>query len=145
MARNDKYSYNKITSFETDWDRDPTNGKHYAGEVVQEFIKEQVVIAQTKGDHAEEQGDYAKQQGDYAKEWNDHPPYVGDGTTGDKNYWYLYDITTQQYVKGPYAKGDDIDWNTMTDEEYERLVENVKADLVDASVQTCEDIVDELS
>lgn len=47
MARNDKYSYNKITDIEQDWGRDPSNGKKYAGEVVQEFIKEQLIKANT--------------------------------------------------------------------------------------------------
>jgi hypothetical protein len=99
--------------------------------------------AATKAQYAETQGDYAKAQGDYAKEWNDHPPYIGDGRNGDKDYWYLW--VNHEYVKSSYAKGDDIDWNTMTPEEYQRLVENVKQDLVFATDITCETIIDELS
>lgn len=177
MARNNKYSYNKITSLSQDWSHDTSNGKQYAGEVVQEFIKEQLtdlgnadteikgrlddvesfdsqadermtqmegqmsgVIETAAADHERAEADHATSQ-----EWNDHPPFIGDGRTGDKNYWYLYDITTSQYIKGPYAKGDDIDWTTMSQEEYERLVENVKQDLVFATAYTCEDIIDELS
>ena len=73
-----------------------------------------------------------------AEAWNTHPPYIGDGTTGDLNYWYLYDVTTQQYIKGPYAKGDDIDYSTMTPEEKQQLIDNIKADLVFAPDADCE-------
>lgn len=73
-----------------------------------------------------------------AEAWNTHPPYIGDGTTGDLNYWYLYDVTTAQYIKGPYAKGDDIDYSTMTPEELQRLIDNIKADLVFATDADCE-------
>ena len=60
--------------------------------------------------------------------WNDNPPYVADGTQahpGDTNYWYLYDITTEQYVKGPYAKGDNLNWDDMTPAEKQRLIDEV--------------------
>ena len=80
-----------------------------------------------EGDHTEavEATDHAKTQGDYAKDWNDHPPYIGNGTTGDQNYWYLYDITIGQYVKGPYAKGDNLDWDSMTQGDKDRLVQEL--------------------
>jgi hypothetical protein len=72
-----------------------------------------------------------------AEAWNTHPPYIGDGTTGDLNYWYLYDVTTAQYIKGPYAKGNDLDYDDMTPEEKQRLIDNIKADLVFASDADC--------
>lgn len=90
-----------------------------------------------EGDHTRAEGDhsaaveataYANEQGDYAKGWNDNPPYVADGTAahpGDTNYWYLYDITTEQYVKGPYAKGDNLNWDDMTPAEKQRLIDEV--------------------
>ena len=111
------------------------------------------------------------------EEWNSHPPYVADGTQehpGDENYWYTYDITTEQYVKGPYAKGDNLQWDDMTQAEKDALAQLVldhilfddvptensdkavksggiytalggKQDtLTFASVETCEDIVEEL-
>ena len=77
-------------------------------------------------------------------ELNEHPAYIGDGTTGDLNYWYLYDMTTHQYVKGPYSKGDDLDYSTMTPEEIQQLIENIEADIIFATDEVCEDIVDEL-
>lgn len=142
---------------DTDWGGDAsTGGKQVKGNRVQEYIKGEIadlhsadeqiegsiadVIETAAADHERAEADHATSQ-----EWNDHPPFIGDGRTGDKNYWYLYDITTSQYIKGPYAKGDDIDWTTMSQEEYERLVENVKQDLVFATAYTCEDIIDELA
>ena len=86
----------------------------------------------------------ANTQAGRAKQWADHPPYIGNGTTGDKNFWYLWSEAQGAYVKGPYAKGDDLDYSTMTPEEIQRLIDNIKEDLVFASIQTCEDIIDEL-
>ena len=108
------------------------------------LANEKAALANEKATYANTQGNYAKAQGDYAKDWNDHPPFIGNGTTGDLNYWYLYDRTSHQYLKGAYAKGDDLDYSTMTQEEIDRLVENIKSDLVFASVETCESIIDEI-
>lgn len=108
------------------------------------LANEKAALANEKAAYANNQGDYAKAQGDYAKEWNDHPPFIGDGTTGDLNFWYLYDVTTARYVKGAYAKGDDLDYSTITPEEKQRMIDNIKADLVFASVETCEAIIDEI-
>lgn len=74
---------------------------------------------------------YAKEQGDYAKDWTDHPPYIGDGTTGDLNFWYLYDIQTEQYVKGPYAKGDNMEWDDITPAEKQILINEMLQTLED--------------
>jgi hypothetical protein len=90
---------------------------------------------------------YAEHQADYAKEWNEHPPYVADGSLeyrGDPYYIYFWDINTHAYVRGAYVKGADLDYNTMTEEEYNRLVENVKSSVLFATVDTCESIVGEL-
>lgn len=108
------------------------------------LANEKAALANEKAAYANSQGNYAKAQGDYAKEWNDHPPFIGNGTTGDLNFWYLYDVTTARYVKGAYAKGDDLDYSTITPEEKQRLIDNIKADLIFASVETCEAIIDEI-
>ena len=97
---------------------------------------------------ANQKAGYAQTQGDYAKAWNEHPPYVADGTVGhpgDLYYMYLYDITTRHYVRGAYLKGADLDYSTMTHDEYERLVTNVRNSIVFATVETCESIIDEIS
>lgn len=140
---------------DTDWGGDAsTGGKQVKGNRVQEYIKGEIadlhsadeqiegsiadVIATAAADHERAEEDHATSQ-----EWNDHPPFIGDGRTGEKNYWYVW--VNHEYVKSAYAKGDDIDWNTLSQEDYERLVENVKQDLVFATAYTCEDIIDELS
>lgn len=104
--------------------------------------------ANSKATLANNAATFAQQQGNLSKEWNDHPPYIADGTSahpGDLNFMYIWDITTHAYAKSEYVKGADLDYNTMTPEEYERLVENVKSSILFASVQTCEDIIDELN
>lgn len=96
--------------------------------------------AKSQGNDAESKGNFAKTQGDYAKAWNDHPPYIGND-----NYWYLYNTTTHAYVRAAYAKGNDLDYSTMTPEEVQMLIDNIKSDLIVASVETCESIIDELT
>ena len=105
-------------------------------------------LAEEKAGVADTSAQYADEQGDYAKEWNEHPPYIADGTTehrGDPYYMYLWDINTHAYVRGAYVKGADLDYSTMTADEYNRLVENVKSSILFATVDTCEDIIDELT
>lgn len=101
-------------------------------------------LANEKALLANQKAKYANTEGGYAEELNSHPPFIGDGTTGDLNYWYLYNTNTHAYVRAAYAKGNDLDYSTMTAEERQRLIDDIKADLVFASVQTCEDIIDEL-
>lgn len=62
---------------------------------------------------------YANEQAALLEEWNEHQPYIGDGTTGDANYWYIW--SNGQYVKSVYAKGDNLDWDSMTQAEKEAL------------------------
>lgn len=82
----------------------------------------------------------AVHQTEILESWNENPPYVGED-----NFWYIYDTTTQQYVKSNYAKGDDLHWDEMSEQEKEDLSERVLAELVFATVETCEDIIDELT
>lgn len=96
-----------------------------------------------KSAYAKQQGDYAKGQGDVMKAWNEHQPYIGNGITGDANYWYIW--VDGRYVKSVYAKGDDLDYSTMTEQERQRLIDNIKEDLIFASEQTCADIITELT
>lgn len=80
--------------------------------------------ADTKADATAATG-RANTAADVCEAWNTHPPYIGDGTTGDLNYWYLYDVTTSQYIKGPYAKGEDLDWDDMSQEDKDALTQMV--------------------
>ena len=108
-------------------------------------------------DHATAEGDHtesvtattnANTQANRAKEWADHPPYIADGTEahpGDLNYWYIWNDVTDTYVKSPYARGDDLHWEEMTPEEKQALAQSVLEQLVFATEETCEDIIDELT
>lgn len=155
-----EYYHGPITD-ETEWNGDSsTGGLQVGGDRIQEWIKNKVstledadeeisgrmvdVIETANEDHLRAESDHqaSEEATASALEWSEHPPYIGDGRNGDKDYWYIW--VNHEYVKSAYAKGDDIDWDTMTQEEYDRLVENVKQDLVFSSVDTCEDIVDEL-
>ena len=42
-------------------------------------------------------------------------------------------------------KGDDLDYSTITEEERERLIEDIKQSILYASVDTCKSIVTELT
>ena len=103
--------------------------------------------AQTQGETAERQGNFAEAQGDYARNIAEHPSYIANGTQekpGDLNYWYIWDYDTQQYVKDAYAKGDDLHYDEMLDEEKEDLARKATEALVFATVETCEAVIDEL-
>ena len=61
---------------------------------------------------------------DLAEEYNLHPPYIADGTQtkpGDVNYWYIWNHATQTYIKDAYARGSDLDWDGMTEQEKQDL------------------------
>ena len=128
--------------------------------------------AQDAISNATTQANYAKTQGDYSKEWNEHPPYIGNGVNGDQDYWYVW--MNHAYVKSVYAKGDDLHWDEMSEQEKENLARRVlevigfdgvptqgsgnavtsdglykefakKQDKITvASIATCESIIDEL-
>lgn len=107
-----------------------------------------------QSDHSTAQSDHTTAGNDHTQAtaqttlmeaWNTHLPFIGDGTTGDLNYWYAYNPSTEQYVKGPYAKGDDLHWDEMSEAEKEDLADKVADAIVFASVETCESIIDELT
>ena len=87
----------------------------------------------------------ANTQANRAKALADHPPYIGDGTTGDENYWYLWDETTNTYIKGPYAKGDNLDISTMTPEEYQQLIDDIRDSVLYATIAESEAAAEELT
>jgi hypothetical protein len=60
-----------------------------------------------------------------ANDWNDHPPFIGNGTTGDMNYWYIYNANTKQYVRSAYAKGDNLEWDDITPAEKQMLIQEM--------------------
>ena len=113
-------------------DHDTATSDHTTADTDHNRAEQDHSRAETDHSAAVDATAYATEQGDYAKEWNDHPPFIGNGTTGDLNYWYLYDITTEQYVKGPYAKGDNLDWDSMTQADKDRLIQELLQTLEDS-------------
>lgn len=109
-------------------------------ETAAESANSAATSASNQGDYAKDQGDYAKDQGDYAKNMSEHPAYIGED-----NYWYLWDYATQKYVKDSSAKGDDLHYEEMTEQEKEDLARRVLETLAFASDDTCEDIINELT
>lgn len=84
-------------------------------------------------------------QTEILEEWNEHQPYVGDGTTGDANYWYIWDSENYTYVRSVYAKGDDLHWDEMSEQEKEDLARRVLAELVFATVEETKAAINELT
>jgi hypothetical protein len=116
----------------------------------------------------------ATRQAEYAENVADHPPYIADGTTekpGDVGYVYQWDYDNQEYVRGIRIS---LDYESMTDAEKQALAADVlahiafddmptqgsdnavksgglytalggRSQLTFASIETCEDIIDELS
>jgi len=93
------------------------------------LANEKAGLADGKASLANEKAGYAQTQGDYAKNMADHPAYIGDGTNGDLNFWYVWNYATQQYVKDIYAKGDDLHYDEMTQQEKEDLAQTVLSTL----------------
>ena len=85
-----------------------------------QVANEKAALANTKAALAEEKAGYARTQGDYAKNMADHLPYIG----GD-GYWYQWSYASQAYVKGQYAKGDNLDYSTLTDAEKDELADRM--------------------
>lgn len=112
------------------WQRQTDGGKHAYEEG--ENAKTQAGFANSKGNEAnlmaeaartqaqqaQQKAEQANTQANRAKQFADHPPYVGSD-----NFWYFWDETTSLYVKSSaYAKGDSLDWDSMTQEDKENVI-----------------------
>ena len=94
--------------------------------------------------YALQQGDYAKAQGDYAKRRGDYPDQIrSDG------YVWTYDPDDEGagedgYKRTAYKVDAALDFDALTPEQYQSLIDDIKAGMVYATVATCESIIDEL-
>ena len=104
--------------------------------VVDDRIRSEQDHSRAEADHRTAESDHTTADSDHTaattqttlmEAWNTHLPFVGDGITGDANYWYTYDPATERYVKGPYAKGDNLDWDSMSEQEKQALANAVLA------------------
>lgn len=95
--------------------------------------------------YALQQGDYAKAQGDYAKWRGDYP----DQIRSDGYVWtYAPDdegAGEDGYKRTAYKVDAALDFDALTPEQYQSLIDNIKAGMVYATVATCESIIDELT
>lgn len=85
----------------------------------------------------------AIEQTELLEEWNTHQPYIGNGTTGDENYWYIW--VDGQYVRSVYAKGDDLHWEEMSEQEKQDLASRVLAQLAFATPEETRAMLNELT
>lgn len=108
------------------------------------LARDKADYATNQGDYAKAQGDYAKTQGDYAKTRGDYPDQIrSDG------YVWTYDpdnagAGADGYYRTAYKVDASLDFDALTPEQYQTLVENVKENMVFASPATCESIIDEI-
>lgn len=80
-------------------------------------------------DHTRASDDHTLAGNDHtrAENMNAHPPYIADGTAahpGDAGFFYSWDYTAQQYVRGAKLS---LDWSSMTEAEKQALAEAVMA------------------
>lgn len=81
---------------------------------------EKAALANEKAALAETNASHARTQGDYAKNMADHPTYIGDD-----NYVYRWDYAQQKYIKGAYMKGESLNYDTMSAEDKQELIDAV--------------------
>ncbi len=124
------------------WQRQTDGGKHAYDEG--ENAKVQAAAAGTKASEAnlmaqaareqaqsaQSASETANTQANRAKALANNPPKVGAD-----NYWYFYNETTGEYEKSSaYAKGDSLDWNTMTEEDKQLVIEQAAQQALEALV-----------
>ena len=125
------------------WQRNTEGGKHAYDEG--ETAKEKGSTAERQGNTAQRQGNTAQEQGSaaelkgnaaataaaYAALMAQNPPRVGKTLPNgdpDDNWWYYFvpnqDFTGGTYVKTDvYAKGDSLDWDSMTEADKELVIQ----------------------
>ena len=109
------------------------------------LANEKATLADQKATLAQTQADYAKQQGDRAKETADYPDQIrSDG------YVWTYDPDDASagddgYRRTAYKVDAALDFDALTPEQYQSLIDNIQAGMVFATAATCESIIDELT
>lgn len=103
-----------------------------------ELANEKATLAQQQADYARQQGDRAKERADYPDQirsdgyiWTYAPDDEGSGEDGYKRTAYKVDAA--------------LDFDALTPEQYQTLIDNIKAGMVYATDATCESIIDELT
>ena len=128
------------------WRQGTQGGKHAYTEG--ETAKAKGNTARNQGNTAQELGEQAQRRGEtaaamaaYARLMAENPPRVGktlpDHETTD-NWWYYAvpneSLTDVTYVRsGAWAKGDNLEWDTLTEEEKENIITEILASFATVS------------
>lgn len=94
-------------------------------------------LADEKAGLAQQQANYAKEQGDRAKQQADYPDQIrSDG------YVWTYDPDDASagedgYKRTAYKVDAALNFDALTPEQYQSLIDNIKADMVFATEETC--------
>lgn len=128
------------------WYRGTNGGKHAYTEG--ETAKTKGETAKNQGNTAQEQGNTAQRRGEtaaamaaYARLMAQNPPRVGKTLPGHEatdNWWYYAvpneELTDVTYVRsGAWAKGDNLEWDTLTEEEKENIITEILASFATVS------------
>lgn len=109
--------------------------------------------AEQKGNAAETKGNAAAAAASYAELLASNPPRIGatlPGHQADDLYWY-YAVPNEDHTDvtwmstGIWSKGDNLDWNDLTAEERQAVVDAIRQSATFASVELCESAIDELN
>lgn len=130
------------------WYRGTNGGKHAYTEG--ETAKAKGNTARNQGNTAQEQGEQAQRRGEtaaamaaYARLMAQNPPRVGKTLPGHEatdNWWYYAvpneELTDVTYVRsGAWAKGDNLEWDTLTEEEKANIISEILASFATVSEQ----------
>lgn len=133
----------------SEWWKQNTEGGAHAYEQG-EIAKEKGNVAEGKGNAAKTQGDYAQEKAELADAkalaasiLSQNPPKVGctiEGKAADDFWWYYpvlkQDLSGVDYVKTTvWSKGDNLDWESMSDAEKQRVIDEILASFVSASTE----------
>ena len=96
-----------------------------------------------QGNEAERKGNVAYSKAMMAKFYSDYQPVIGktlEGHSANDNYWWFpvpnADYTVATYVNSNvWAKGEDLDWSTVSEEDKRRIVESMLSALIEVSEQ----------
>ena len=99
--------------------------------------------AYTKGEQAKTKGEEAEAKGLAASLLAQNPPKVGCTLPNHDpdDFWWYYPVVRQDlsgvdYVKTTvWSKGDNLDWDSMSDAEKQRVIDEILASFISASAE----------
>jgi len=106
-------------------------------------VKRLLLRPQEQGEQAQRRGETAAAMAAYARLMAQNPPRVGKTLPGHEatdNWWYYAvpneELTDVTYVRsGAWAKGDNLEWDTLTEEEKANIIQEILASFATVSEQ----------